>query len=254
MMGASIRVCSLLYNNKAHAIQIVLRWYWHDSLFVKVDMCINWRLNEPDVFSSHWHFDLLPNRLIGHRPKKISKLRVNGLCEGNSPVTGCMTSSQENLICLTDAQAISNNKSVSCHLPLRLYVYSVDASEPTHTEDQPLHQAIGYSLWDPSTSRPLFRVEFPDKYKTAIRLFFFVFFFFFGGVGFMGILILIRWCFMPRHPQPLQKRMVPVCMIMCMCVWLYSFQPVGPWMGYSFTDLGAERWCRSLNALFILCV
>ena len=32
----------------------------------------------------------------------------------------------------------------------------------------------------------------------------------------------------------------------------YSFQPVGQWMGYSFTDLGAEGCCRSLNALFFL--
>ena len=31
----------------------------------------------------------------------------------------------------------------------------------------------------------------------------------------------------------------------------YSFQPVGPWMGYLFTDLGAEGCCRSLNALLI---
>ena len=30
----------------------------------------------------------------------------------------------------------------------------------------------------------------------------------------------------------------------------YSFQPVGQWMGYSFTDLGGEGCCRSLNALF----
>ena len=30
----------------------------------------------------------------------------------------------------------------------------------------------------------------------------------------------------------------------------YSFQPVDQWMGYSFTDLGAEGCCRSLNALF----
>ena len=29
----------------------------------------------------------------------------------------------------------------------------------------------------------------------------------------------------------------------------YSFQPVGPGMGYSFTDLGAEGYCHSLNAL-----
>ena len=28
-----------------------------------------------------------------------------------------------------------------------------------------------------------------------------------------------------------------------------SFQPVGPLIGYSFTDLGAEECCRSLNAL-----
>ena len=28
-----------------------------------------------------------------------------------------------------------------------------------------------------------------------------------------------------------------------------SFQPVGPWMGYPFTDLGAEGFCRPLNAL-----
>ena len=29
----------------------------------------------------------------------------------------------------------------------------------------------------------------------------------------------------------------------------YSFQPVGQWMGYSFTDLGAEGCSHSLNAL-----
>ena len=31
----------------------------------------------------------------------------------------------------------------------------------------------------------------------------------------------------------------------------YSFQPVGQWMSYSFTDLGAEGCCRSLNALLV---
>ena len=29
----------------------------------------------------------------------------------------------------------------------------------------------------------------------------------------------------------------------------YNFQPIGPWMGNSFTDLGAEGCCHSLNAL-----
>ena len=32
----------------------------------------------------------------------------------------------------------------------------------------------------------------------------------------------------------------------------YSFQPVGRWMGYLFTDLGAEGCCHSLNAWFYL--
>ena len=29
----------------------------------------------------------------------------------------------------------------------------------------------------------------------------------------------------------------------------YSFQPIGPWIGYSFSDLGAKGYCRSLNDL-----
>ena len=33
--------------------------------------------------------------------------------------------------------------------------------------------------------------------------------------------------------------------------WQLDFEPVGPWMGYSFTDLGAEGCCRSLNALSV---
>ena len=32
----------------------------------------------------------------------------------------------------------------------------------------------------------------------------------------------------------------------------YSFQPVGLWMGYLFTDLGAEGCCRSPNVSFTM--
>ena len=34
--------------------------------------------------------------------------------------------------------------------------------------------------------------------------------------------------------------------------WQIDFEPVGPWMGYAFTDLGAEGCCRSLNALSVI--
>ena len=38
--------------------------------------------------SNHQPYDGLLNRLFRHTSKKISKLRVTGLCAGNSPVTG----------------------------------------------------------------------------------------------------------------------------------------------------------------------
>ena len=47
-----------------------------------------WRHNERDGVSNHQPHDCLLNRLFRHRSKETSKLRVTGLCEGNSPVTG----------------------------------------------------------------------------------------------------------------------------------------------------------------------
>ena len=56
---------------------------------------LQWRYNERDGVSNHQPHDLyhqphdwLLKRLFGCRSKKTSKLRVTGLCEGNSPVTG----------------------------------------------------------------------------------------------------------------------------------------------------------------------
>ena len=43
--------------------------------------------NECNGISNHRRLDCLLNRLIKHRSKKTSKLRVIGLCEGNPPVT-----------------------------------------------------------------------------------------------------------------------------------------------------------------------
>ena len=49
---------------------------------------LQWRHNGCDGVSNHQSRDCLLNRLFRHRSKKTSKLRVTGLCEGNSPVTG----------------------------------------------------------------------------------------------------------------------------------------------------------------------
>ena len=49
---------------------------------------LQWRHNGRDGVSNHQPHDCLLNRLFRRRSKKTSKLRVTGLCVGNSPVTG----------------------------------------------------------------------------------------------------------------------------------------------------------------------
>ena len=53
-----------------------------------VELTLQWRHNERNGVSNHRHLDCLLNRLFRRRSKKTSKLRVTGLCEGNSRVTG----------------------------------------------------------------------------------------------------------------------------------------------------------------------
>ena len=47
-----------------------------------------WRHNGREGVSNHQSHNCLLNRLFRHRSKKPSKLRVTGLCAGNSPGTG----------------------------------------------------------------------------------------------------------------------------------------------------------------------
>ena len=49
---------------------------------------LQWRHNGHGGVSNHQPHDCLLNRLFRHRSKKTSKLRVTGLCAGNSPVAG----------------------------------------------------------------------------------------------------------------------------------------------------------------------
>ena len=49
---------------------------------------LQWRHNGHDNVSNHQPHDCLFNRLFRRRSKKISKLRVTGLCAGISPETG----------------------------------------------------------------------------------------------------------------------------------------------------------------------
>ena len=59
-------------------------WMGYDTLLEP----LHWRHNGRDSISNHRPHDCLLKRLFRRRSKKTSKLRVTGLCEGISPVTG----------------------------------------------------------------------------------------------------------------------------------------------------------------------
>ena len=64
-------------------------------------MPLRWRHNERDGVSNHWRLECMLKRFFRWKSKKMSKLRVTGLCEGNPPVTGgfpsLMASAAENV-------------------------------------------------------------------------------------------------------------------------------------------------------------
>ena len=51
-------------------------------------LSLRWRHNGRDGVSNHQPHECLLNRLFRRRPKNTSKLRVTGLCAGNSPLAG----------------------------------------------------------------------------------------------------------------------------------------------------------------------
>ena len=86
------------------------RWNWNpvESDWVKykyalqiIEWALRWRRNGRDSVSNHQPHDCLLNRLFRRRSKRTSKLRVTGLCAGNSPGTGAfpaqMSSNAENV-------------------------------------------------------------------------------------------------------------------------------------------------------------
>ena len=81
-------------NLNLNLLCFVLLWLYHG-------FTLRWRYNERAGVSNHQPHDCLLNRLFRPRSKKTSKLRVTGLCAGNSPGTGefpaQMTNNAENV-------------------------------------------------------------------------------------------------------------------------------------------------------------
>ena len=65
-----------------------LRISWNSPSRTICIISLRWRHNERDSVSNHQPHDCLLNRLFRRRPKKTSKLRITGHCEGNSQGTG----------------------------------------------------------------------------------------------------------------------------------------------------------------------
>ena len=65
-------------------IQLSRSWR-HESVPTPLSIPLRWRQNGRDSVSNHQPHDCLFNRLFRRRSKKTSKLRVTGLCVGNSP-------------------------------------------------------------------------------------------------------------------------------------------------------------------------
>ena len=77
-------MCSVMYikcNLQCSKLTIQNRTY-------RIVSSLQWRHKGRDCVSNHQHHQCLLNRLFGRRSKKTSKLRVTGLCAGNSPGTG----------------------------------------------------------------------------------------------------------------------------------------------------------------------
>ena len=80
--------CSFLY--PSHSNQVVNR-EWRcscSSADKRYSNSLQWRLNERGSVSNHQCLHCLLDCRFRRRSKKTSKLRVTGLCAGNSPVTG----------------------------------------------------------------------------------------------------------------------------------------------------------------------
>ena len=96
---------------------------WSDSLYAGArSMALQWRHNEGYDVSNHRRLDCLLKRLLRHRSRKTWTLRVTGLCEGNSPVTGEFpsqrTSNAENVSITSTAALLALKQSMLTHCQL----------------------------------------------------------------------------------------------------------------------------------------
>ena len=73
--------------NKRSVTRKAFPMVWHHHVTCRRE-ALRWHHNGHDGVLNHQPHHCLLNRLFGCRSKKTSKLRITGLCAGNSPGTG----------------------------------------------------------------------------------------------------------------------------------------------------------------------
>ena len=63
-------------------------WHHYNDIVLRAMSTLHWRHNGREFISNDQSYGCLLNRLFWRILKKTSKLRVTGLCKGNSPGTG----------------------------------------------------------------------------------------------------------------------------------------------------------------------
>ena len=98
MIKLFIRESALLIQFQTHTL---VKKRVHKTLYFQ--QTLQWRHNKRNGASNRRRLDCLLNRLLRRRWKKTSKLRVTGLCERNSPVTGEFTSRRTSFHLMTSS-------------------------------------------------------------------------------------------------------------------------------------------------------
>ena len=82
--GISLKTCLAV----SSALRLRMAWHWQVLGPPQAQWPLQLRHNERDGIPTRQPHDCFLNRLFRHRSKKTSKLRVTGVCAGNSPMTG----------------------------------------------------------------------------------------------------------------------------------------------------------------------
>ena len=88
LYAQEINVGTVVMRSSLSGCSIAMTAAKYKSEFELIKISLLWRHNGRGSVSNHQPRDCLLNRLFRRRSKKTSKLRVTGLCVGNSPGTG----------------------------------------------------------------------------------------------------------------------------------------------------------------------